>query len=253
MPVGPCPISLSSPQPGPRARTTEPLPSAVHIGIGTRGAAVERQGRRGEDVASRDRLRRVALPPGHRIAVAGRPARCAAPWRAVSCIATVIAKRWQLGTVSPGAPGRTRTCDTRFRKPLLYPLSYEGLPALRAAATQHPMVTALSVDRSREARLPRAWQRRLRADARLAAGPHGRRVPHMEQGLPVSSGHGTRRGRRLPPERALHGTQDDGRIMPAQAAAPARRGCCRPSRPGTCRSGRRRRSPRRTASRRRSP
>jgi hypothetical protein len=33
--------------------------------------------------------------------------------------------------VSPGqaldcAPGRNRTCDTRFRKPLLYPLSYEG-------------------------------------------------------------------------------------------------------------------------------
>jgi hypothetical protein len=25
-----------------------------------------------------------------------------------------------------GAPGRIRTCDTRFRKPLLYPLSYEG-------------------------------------------------------------------------------------------------------------------------------
>ena len=24
------------------------------------------------------------------------------------------------------APGRIRTCDTRFRKPLLYPLSYEG-------------------------------------------------------------------------------------------------------------------------------
>jgi hypothetical protein len=24
------------------------------------------------------------------------------------------------------APGRTRTSDTRFRKPLLYPLSYEG-------------------------------------------------------------------------------------------------------------------------------
>jgi hypothetical protein len=28
-----------------------------------------------------------------------------------------------------GAPGRIRTCDTRFRKPLLYPLSYEGVPA----------------------------------------------------------------------------------------------------------------------------
>jgi hypothetical protein len=26
------------------------------------------------------------------------------------------------------APGRIRTCDTRFRKPLLYPLSYGGLP-----------------------------------------------------------------------------------------------------------------------------
>ena len=25
-----------------------------------------------------------------------------------------------------GAPGRTRTCDLRFRKPLLYPLSYGG-------------------------------------------------------------------------------------------------------------------------------
>jgi hypothetical protein len=25
-----------------------------------------------------------------------------------------------------GAPGRNRTCDLRFRKPLLYPLSYEG-------------------------------------------------------------------------------------------------------------------------------
>ena len=25
-----------------------------------------------------------------------------------------------------GAPDRTRTCDTRFRKPMLYPLSYRG-------------------------------------------------------------------------------------------------------------------------------
>jgi hypothetical protein len=25
-----------------------------------------------------------------------------------------------------GAPGRTRTCDARFRKPTLYPLSYGG-------------------------------------------------------------------------------------------------------------------------------
>ena len=25
-----------------------------------------------------------------------------------------------------GAPGRIRTCDTRFRRAVLYPLSYEG-------------------------------------------------------------------------------------------------------------------------------
>ena len=30
------------------------------------------------------------------------------------------------GATRSGAPGRIRTCDTRFRKPLLYPLSYEG-------------------------------------------------------------------------------------------------------------------------------
>ena len=33
-------------------------------------------------------------------------------------------RRW-LGEIL-GAPSRIRTCDTRFRKPLLYPLSYGG-------------------------------------------------------------------------------------------------------------------------------
>ena len=28
--------------------------------------------------------------------------------------------------VNECAPGMIRTCDTRFRKPVLYPLSYEG-------------------------------------------------------------------------------------------------------------------------------
>jgi hypothetical protein len=28
---------------------------------------------------------------------------------------------------SQGAPGRSRTCDARFRKPTLYPLSYGGV------------------------------------------------------------------------------------------------------------------------------
>jgi hypothetical protein len=31
-----------------------------------------------------------------------------------------------LACENASAPGRIRTCDTRFRKPLLYPLSYEG-------------------------------------------------------------------------------------------------------------------------------
>src|SRR6476619_2973418 len=34
--------------------------------------------------------------------------------------------RRRLTCGSLGAPGRIRTCDTRFRKPMLYPLSYEG-------------------------------------------------------------------------------------------------------------------------------
>ena len=37
---------------------------------------------------------------------------------------------WSLNCLSPAtmlsALGRIRTCDTRFRKPMLYPLSYEG-------------------------------------------------------------------------------------------------------------------------------
>ncbi len=33
----------------------------------------------------------------------------------------------QVLRVLDGAPDRTRTCDTRFRKPLLYPLSYRGI------------------------------------------------------------------------------------------------------------------------------
>jgi hypothetical protein len=34
--------------------------------------------------------------------------------------------QWKCG--SAGALGRNRTCDLRFRKPSLYPLSYEGGP-----------------------------------------------------------------------------------------------------------------------------
>ena len=37
--------------------------------------------------------------------------------------------------VKGGAPGRNRTCDLRFRKPSLYPLSYGGLPCTSAQRT----------------------------------------------------------------------------------------------------------------------
>jgi hypothetical protein len=43
-----------------------------------------------------------------------------------STLAGVCAGHSLLLLVRGGAPGRNRTCDTRFRKPMLYPLSYEG-------------------------------------------------------------------------------------------------------------------------------
>ena len=36
-------------------------------------------------------------------------------------------------------PDRTRTCDPRFRKPVLYPLSYEGEP-------KKPVISGLFFD-----------------------------------------------------------------------------------------------------------
>ena len=52
-------------------------------------------------------------------------------------------KRWsgrQIGLRLAGAPGRIRTCGTRFRKPMLYPLSYGGgcSPELGAPAGTRP-------------------------------------------------------------------------------------------------------------------
>jgi hypothetical protein len=39
--------------------------------------------------------------------------------------------------VNVGAPGRIRTCDARFRKPTLYPLSYGGGPGREDGGEQH--------------------------------------------------------------------------------------------------------------------
>jgi hypothetical protein len=41
----------------------------------------------------------------------------------------------------PGAPGRIRTSDTRFRKPVLYPLSYGG-------GTRGVQTTRQTIDRN---------------------------------------------------------------------------------------------------------
>ena len=41
--------------------------------------------------------------------------------------------RGESGDGKAGAPGRNRTADTRFRKPMLYPLSYEGTTSINCS------------------------------------------------------------------------------------------------------------------------
>src|SRR2546427_10550583 len=69
--------------------------------------------------------------------------------------------------ITSGAPGRNRTCDTRFRKPLLYPLSYEG----RRAADKHPVpeleTSASDITCSKRGEL---------SEVTLLAATHSRRV-----------------------------------------------------------------------------
>ena len=38
-----------------------------------------------------------------------------------------VAPKPRLTCINCGAPGRIRTCDTGFRRAVLYPLSYEGV------------------------------------------------------------------------------------------------------------------------------
>jgi hypothetical protein len=61
----------------------------------------------------------------------------AATARRADLTSVVLSGRWMkwicrmlddlFSLVKRGAPGRIRTCDARFRKPMLYPLSYEGM------------------------------------------------------------------------------------------------------------------------------
>jgi hypothetical protein len=50
------------------------------------------------------------------------------PFRNVAVVSGRVPDSWT--AVWVGAPGRTRTSDTRFRKPLLCPLSYGGPAAV---------------------------------------------------------------------------------------------------------------------------
>src|SRR5437764_10682956 len=48
-----------------------------------------------------------------------------------------------------GAPGRIRTCDARFRKPTLYPLSYGGGKLERCRSTARFLKAEESIGRAR--------------------------------------------------------------------------------------------------------
>ena len=62
-------------------------------------------------------------------------------WRASSRLPQTVGacSPWMTALLHLGGPGRNRTCDTRFRKPLLSPLSYEAEePRIRWAGVQAP-------------------------------------------------------------------------------------------------------------------
>jgi hypothetical protein len=60
------------------------------------------------------------------------------------------------------APGRTRTCDARFRKPTLYPLSYEGGAGREGGRKPRRALTGLRKQCRRGPRRPRSLGRPLR-------------------------------------------------------------------------------------------
>ena len=95
------------------------------------------------------------------------------------------------------APGRTRTSDTRFRKPLLYPLSYEG-----AASDRSPPADPPGRARAGLAPAPRApYDRRREHRGRLDPQPGRQRRPRL--GRRARAGRRRdRAARRLPARRA---------------------------------------------------
>ena len=126
----------------------ETLPSAM-LGVMTFALGLQRQRRPGfqlrPSATSSPFLDRSSLLPSTaRPCLSGLPLTAAheAIWAPIG----YEGARWRRPEGSRpgaiGAPGTTRTCDTRFRKPLLYPLSYRGMR--RIDTTQCP-VTLRSV------------------------------------------------------------------------------------------------------------
>jgi hypothetical protein len=76
------------------------------------------------------------VPQSHPSYIPRPPAEGCFPWHMAAHMRNPgdLRSGWSAGVSGDhlGAPGRIRTCGTRFRKPLLYPLSYEGLTLVRA-------------------------------------------------------------------------------------------------------------------------
>jgi len=95
-----------------------------------------------------------------------------------------------------GAPGRIRTCGTRFRKPLLYPLSYEGPTACLGSRADSDACSGVSIARAAKGRGYRP----------VAAKPRTRPRRHRD---PRPSYPTPRRRDDRTPHRSSRGSHDD--------------------------------------------
>jgi hypothetical protein len=125
-------------------------------------------------------LNRSLVAPGMQAGTGGGSSQ-AGSWPTVSTTAWCCARALQ-GTpghdvcVSSGAPGRTRTCGTRFRKPLLCP------PELRGQWRHRPRLPQYTAPLLLPPRLPGA------VDPPAFAGPPGRCRPEMPEEVSASLG-----------------------------------------------------------------
>jgi hypothetical protein len=106
-----------------------------------------------------------------------------------------------------GAPGRIRTCGTWFRKPLLYPLSYEGDACQATCQPAAAGARAYPTIRSRQATMPRAGSTSDIVACR-AGGLHRRRIQPI--GKPGQAGRASASPRAMKHEIVVSGDQQNG-------------------------------------------